>query len=390
MKRAILVVLDSVGVGELQDAKSYGDEGSHTLDHVYKACNGLEIKELEKLGLGNIEGVNEPKKCSKPVGAYGRCKEASKGKDTVTGHWEIAGVILEKPLNTYPEGFSEEIIEEFKKRANVKGILGNVVASGTQIIEELGDEHVKTGYPIIYTSADSVFQIAAHEDVISVEKLYEMCQVARDMLVDKWAVGRVIARPFIGETPNFKRTSNRRDYALDPFNKTMLEYLKENNLEVAAVGKIEDIYNRKGITSAVHTKNNMDGVDKTLEYMDTVKEGLIFTNLVDFDMLYGHRNDPKGYGKALEDFDNRLQEIYSKMTDEDIFIITADHGCDPTTSSTDHSREHIPVLVYGKNVKPGVNIGTRERFSDIGKTILDFFNVKNELVGDSFFNKIME
>ena len=224
MKRAILVVLDSVGVGELQDAKSYGDEGSHTLDHVYKACNGLEIKELEKLGLGNIEGVNEPKKCSKPVGAYGRCKEASKGKDTVTGHWEIAGVILEKPLNTYPEGFSEEIIEEFKKRANVKGILGNVVASGTQIIEELGDEHVKTGYPIIYTSADSVFQIAAHEDVISVEKLYEMCQVARDMLVDKWAVGRVIARPFIGETPNFKRTSNRRDYALDPFNKTMLEY----------------------------------------------------------------------------------------------------------------------------------------------------------------------
>lgn len=390
MKRAILVVLDSVGVGELQDAKSYGDEGSHTLDHVYKACNGLEIKELEKLGLGNIEGVNEPKKCSKPVGAYGRCKEASKGKDTVTGHWEIAGVILEKPLNTYPEGFSEEIIEEFKKRANVKGILGNVVASGTQIIEELGEEHVKTGYPIIYTSADSVFQIAAHEDVISVEKLYEMCQVARDMLVDKWAVGRVIARPFIGETPNFKRTSNRRDYALDPFNKTMLEYLKENNLEVAAVGKIEDIYNRKGVTSAVHTKNNMDGVDKTLEYMDTVKEGLIFTNLVDFDMLYGHRNDPKGYGKALEDFDNRLQEIYSKMTDEDIFIITADHGCDPTTSSTDHSREHIPVLVYGKNVKPGVNIGTRERFSDIGKTILDFFNVKNELVGDSFFNKIME
>lgn len=390
MKRAILVVLDSVGVGELQDAKSYGDEGSHTLDHVYKACNGLEIKELEKLGLGNIEGVNEPKKCSKPVGAYGRCKEASKGKDTVTGHWEIAGVILEKPLNTYPEGFSEEIIEEFKKRANVKGILGNVVASGTQIIEELGEEHVKTGYTIIYTSADSVFQIAAHEDVISVEKLYEMCQVARDMLVDKWAVGRVIARPFIGEAPNFKRTSNRRDYSLDPFNKTMLEYLKENNLEVAAVGKIEDIYNRKGITSAVHTKNNMDGVDKTLEYMDTVKEGLIFTNLVDFDMLYGHRNDPKGYGKALEDFDNRLQEIYSKMTDEDIFIITADHGCDPTTSSTDHSREHIPVLVYGKNVKPGVNIGTRERFSDIGKTILDFFNVKNELVGDSFFNKIME
>lgn len=388
MKRAILIVLDSVGVGELKDAKSYGDEGSHTLDNVYKTCKGLEIKELEKLGIGNIEGVNGPKKCDNSIGAYGKSMEASKGKDTVTGHWEISGVILEEALNTYPEGFSKDIIDEFKKRANVEGILGNVVASGTQIIEDLGEEHVKTGYPIIYTSADSVFQIAAHEDVIPLEKLYEMCDIARKMLVDKWAVGRVIARPFIGEAPNFKRTSNRRDYALDPFNKTMLEYLKESNYEVAAVGKIEDIYNGKGITSAVHTKSNMDGVDKTLDYMDTVKEGLIFTNLVDFDMLYGHRNDAVGYGKALEDFDNRLQEIYSKMSDEDILIITADHGCDPTTSSTDHSREHIPVLVYGKNVKAGINIGTRETFADIGKTILDFFNVENELVGKSFLSEI--
>lgn len=390
MKRAILIVLDSVGVGELKDAKSYGDEGSHTLDNVYKTCNGIKINELEKLGIGNIEGVKAPKKCDNAIGAFGRCEEASKGKDTVTGHWEISGVILEEPLNTYPQGFSDDIINEFKKRANVEGILGNIVASGTQIIEDLGEEHVKTGYPIIYTSADSVFQIAAHEDVISVEKLYEMCETARNMLVDKWAVGRVIARPFIGEAPNFKRTSNRRDYALDPFSKTMLEYLKDVNYEVAAVGKIEDIYNKRGITSAVHTKSNMDGVDKTLEYMDTVKEGLIFTNLVDFDMLYGHRNDTIGYGKALEDFDNRLQEIYSKMEEEDILIITADHGCDPTTSSTDHSREHIPVLVYGKNVKPGVNIGTRETFADIGKTILDFFNVENKLVGKSFLNDILK
>ena len=388
MKRAILVVLDSVGVGELKDAKVYGDEGSHTLDNVYKSCKGLKIDELEKLGIGNIEGETAPKKCDNPIGAFGRCEEASKGKDTVTGHWEISGVILKEPLNTYPQGFSEDIINEFKKRANVEGILGNVVASGTQIIEDLGEEHVKTGYPIIYTSADSVFQIAAHEEVISVERLYEMCEIARNMLVDKWAVGRVIARPFIGEAPNFKRTSNRRDYALDPFDKTMLEYLKDANYEVAAVGKIEDIYNKKGITKAVHTKSNMDGVDKTLEYMDNVKEGLIFTNLVDFDMLYGHRNDPAGYGKALEDFDNRLNEIYSKMSDDDILIITADHGCDPTTSSTDHSREHIPVLVYGKNVKPGVNIGTRETFADIGKTILDFFNVENELVGKSFLDDI--
>ena len=390
MKKAILIVLDSVGVGELKDAKSYGDEGSHTLDNVYRTCNGLEINELEKLGIGNIEGVTAPKKCDKVIGAFGRCEEASKGKDTVTGHWEISGVILEEPLNTYPEGFSDDIINEFKKRANVEGILGNIVASGTQIIEDLGEEHVKTGYPIIYTSADSVFQIAAHEDVIPLERLYKMCEIAREMLVDKWAVGRVIARPFIGEAPNFKRTSNRRDYALDPFNKTMLEYLKDANYEVAAVGKIEDIYNQKGVTSAVHTKSNMDGVDKTLEYMDTVKEGLIFTNLVDFDMLYGHRNDPEGYGKALEDFDNRLQEIYGKMGEEDILIITADHGCDPTTSSTDHSREHIPVLVYGKNVKPGVNIGTRETFADIGKTILDFFNVENELVGKSFLKDIVK
>ena len=390
MKKAILIVLDSVGVGELKDAKSYGDEGSHTLDNVYRTCKGLEINELEKLGIGNIEGVTAPKKCDKVIGAFGRCEEASKGKDTVTGHWEISGVILEEPLNTYPEGFSDDIINEFKKRANVEGILGNIVASGTQIIEDLGEEHVKTGYPIIYTSADSVFQIAAHEDVIPLERLYKMCEIAREMLVDKWAVGRVIARPFIGEAPNFKRTSNRRDYALDPFNKTMLEYLKDANYEVAAVGKIEDIYNQKGVTSAVHTKSNMDGVDKTLEYMDTVKEGLIFTNLVDFDMLYVHRNDPEGYGKALEDFDNRLQEIYGKMGEEDILIITADHGCDPTTSSTDHSREHIPVLVYGKNVKPGVNIGTRETFADIGKTILDFFNVENELVGKSFLKDIVK
>ena len=388
MKRAILIVLDSLGVGELPDAKNYGDEGSHTLDNICKACGKLNIDELEKLGIGNIEGVTVPKACDSAIGAYGRSSEKSMGKDTVTGHWEIGGVILEKPLNTYPDGFSKEIIDEFLKRTNKENILGNTVASGTAIIEELGEEHVKTGYPIIYTSADSVFQIAAHEDVIPVEELYKMCEIAREMLVDKWAVGRVIARPFTGEVGSFKRTSNRRDYALDPFNKTMLEYLKESGKEVAAVGKIEDIYNKKGVTLAVHTKNNMDGVDKTLEYMDTVKEGLIFTNLVDFDMLYGHRNDAKGYGKAIEEFNDRLQEIYAKMTDEDMLILTADHGCDPTTASTDHSREYIPILVYGKNLKGNVNLGTRETFADIGKTILDFFNVENELVGKSFLNDI--
>ena len=389
MKRVILIVMDSLGVGELPDANLYGDVGSHTLDNTYKACGGLKIDNLEKLGFGNIEGVKYLNKVNDNIGAYGKLAERSKGKDTVTGHWEIGGVILDTPLNTYPNGFSEEIIEEFLKRTNKKCVLGNCVSSGTEIIERLGDEHVKTGYPIIYTSADSVFQIAAHEDVIPLEELYEMCRIAREMLVGENVVGRVIARPFVGENGNYKRTPNRRDYALDPFSKTMLEYLKENGKEVAAVGKIEDIYNKKGVTMAVHTKNNMDGVDATLKYMKEVKEGLIFTNLVDFDMLYGHRNDPKGYGKAIEELDNRLQEIYSEMTEDDILMLTADHGCDPTTESTDHSREYIPLLVYGNKINP-VNIGTRESFTDISKTILEYFNIENNIDGKSFLRNILK
>ena len=388
MKRAILVVLDSVGVGELQDAKSYGDEGSHTLDHVYKACNGLEIKELEKLGLGNIEGVNEPKKCSKPVGAYGRCKEASKGKDTVTGHWEIAGVILEKPLNTYPEGFSEEIIEEFKKRANVKGILGNVVASGTQIIEELGEEHVKTGYPIIYTSADSVFQIAAHEDVISVEKLYEMCQVARDMLVDKWAVGRGIARPFIGKPGNFTRTPKRHDYALDP-PINVLDLLDRNGVQTIAIGKISDIFNGKSIAVKIRTKDNMDGMMKIIDFAKGEFSGLLFANLNDFDMLYGHRRDREGYLKALEDFNYYLPIILKNLKKDDLLIITADHGNDPTFKGTDHTRENVPILMYSPIFKAGKRLPDRKTFADIGATILDNFNIKNDIgIGTSIFDEL--
>ncbi|GAB6170292.1 phosphopentomutase [Clostridium carnis] len=389
MKRVILVVMDSLGVGELPDAKEYGDVGSHTLDNIYKACGELKINNLENLGIGNIEGVTTIKKVENSIGAYGKAMERSKGKDTVTGHWEIGGVILDTPLNTYPDGFSENIINEFLTKTNKKGILGNCVASGTAIIEELGDEHVKTGYPIIYTSADSVFQVAAHEDVIPLEELYKMCEIAREMLVGDNVVGRVIARPFIGESGNYKRTSNRRDFALDPFSKTILEYIKEDGKEVAAVGKIEDIYNGKGVTKAVHTKNNMDGVDKTLDYMNEVKEGLIFTNLVDFDMLYGHRNDPKGYGKAIEEFDIRLNEIFKNMKNDDILILTADHGCDPTTESTDHSREYIPILVYGNNVKGG-NIGIKNSFTDIGKTILDYFNIENNIVGKSFLKEILK
>ena len=390
MKRAILIVLDSLGVGELPDAEKFGDKGSHTLDHVWAANDGLNIPHLKKLGFGNIEGVNNLGKEENLVGSYGKSMEKSIGKDTVTGHWEIGGVILDKPLNTYPNGFSDEILNEFMAKTGVKGILGNKVASGTAIIEELGEEQLKTGYPIIYTSADSVFQIAAHEEVIGLDNLYRMCEVARKMLVGDKCVGRVIARPFVGtKADNFKRTSNRRDYALDPFGKTMLEYIKEYGKHVAAVGKIEDIYNGKGITDAVHINGNMDGVDKTLEYMDSIEDGLIFTNLVDFDMLYGHRNDPKGYGKAIEDFDSRLEEIYSKLRNEDLLIITADHGCDPTTESTDHSREYIPILVYGKNVKEGVNIGVRKSFTDIGKTILDYLEIDNSLNGESFKDLII-
>lgn len=389
MKRVILIVLDSLGVGELPDAKAYGDIGSHTLDNVYKACGGLKIEKLEALGLGNIKGVNELNKVSSPVGAFGKLMEESMGKDTVTGHWEIAGVVLKEPLNTYPNGFSDKIINKFLAKVNKEGIIGNCVASGTAIIEDFGDEHVKTGYPIIYTSADSVFQIAAHEKIIPLDELYKMCEIAREMLVGEDLVGRVIARPFLGESGNYYRTSNRHDYSLDPFSKTMLEFLKEDGKEVAAVGKISDIYNGNGVTSSVHIKNNMDGVDKTLEYMDSIESGLIFTNLVDFDMLFGHRNDPKGYGKAIEEFDNRLEEIYSKMNKEDILILTADHGCDPTTNSTDHSREHIPVLVYGENVKP-IEINTRTSFADIGKTILEYLDVENDLVGKSFAGEILK
>lgn len=388
-KRVILIVLDSVGIGELPDAREYGDVGSNTIGNISKAIGGLKLPNMERLGLGSIDGMKGIEMFKSPVGSFGKCRELSMGKDTVTGHWEIAGVVLKKPLNTYPNGFSNEIIEEFENKIGRK-IIGNKVASGTEIIKELGDEHVKTGSPIIYTSADSVFQIAAHEEVVPLEELYNMCKIARKMLVGDRVVGRVIARPFVGVKGNYTRTSNRRDFALDPFDKTILEYIKESGSNVMAVGKIEDIYNKKGVTEAIHIKNNMDGVDRTIEYMKTGKEGFIFTNLVDFDMLYGHRNDPNGYAKALVDFDNRLPEIIDNMTDEDVLMITADHGCDPTTESTDHSREYIPVLVYGKNIKSNVNIGERSCYCDIGKSILDMLSIKNNLFGTSFAKDILK
>lgn len=388
-KRVVLIVLDSVGAGEMPDAKDYKDQGSDTLGNISKHVGGLRLPNMEKLGLGNIDGIKGIVKAENPIGAYGKCSELSKGKDTVTGHWEISGCVLHTALNTYPQGFPEEIISEFEKRIGRK-IIGNVVASGTEIIKEMGDEHVKTGCPIIYTSADSVFQIAAHEEVIPLDELYRMCTIAREMLVDDWAVGRIIARPFVGTSGSYTRTSNRRDFALDPFDKTILEYISEAGMSVAAVGKIEDIFNKKGVTDAVHTKNNMDGVDKTLDYMDSIEKGLIFTNLVDFDMQYGHRNDPEGYAKALVDFDNRLPEIIAKLKKDDVLIITADHGCDPTTESTDHSREYIPVLVYGEEIKANTNLGIRKSFADIGKTTLGLLDINNELYGSAFLSEIQK
>jgi len=383
MERVILIVFDSVGIGELPDAEEYGDVGSNTLGNISKAVGGLEIPSLYKLGVGNIKGVKNLSRCEEPIGNFGKCAELSKGKDTVTGHWEMAGIVLKAPLNTYPEGFPEDIIEEFQVKIGRK-VLGNKVASGTEIINELGKEHVDTGYPIVYTSADSVFQVAAHEKVIPLEELYKMCKIAREMLLGDRTVGRVIARPFIYDKGKYVRTSNRKDFALDPPGKTMLDYIKEAGLDVMAVGKIEDIYNKRGITEAVHITNNMDGIDKTLVYMKKNKSGLIFTNLVDFDMLYGHRNDTEGYAKALVEADKRIPEIISHMNEGDVLIITADHGCDPTTKSTDHSREYIPVLVYGKNLKAGVDIGIRKSYSDIGKTILELLDIKNDLQGISF------
>jgi len=385
--RVIIIVMDSVGAGELPDAALYGDSGSNTIGNIARNIKDFKLKNLQALGIGNIDINLSLKKAESPIGSYGRAEEISPGKDTTTGHWEIAGVILEHPFPTFPEGFPSELVEAFEKAIGTK-TLGNEVASGTEIITRLGDKHVKTGYPIIYTSADSVFQIAAHEKIIPISKLYEICETARGLLTGEYAVGRVIARPFIGTAGSYKRTSNRRDFSLKPIEKTMLEVISENNLNVMAVGKIEDIFAGVGITEAVHINNNMEGMDKTLEYMRSDKKGLIFTNLVDFDMLYGHRNDVNGYAQALMEFDARLNDIFSEMKDSDVLIITSDHGCDPTTDSTDHSREYIPLLVYGKHIKQGVNIGTRKSFSDIGSTVLDFLGLPKEIRGTSFKKEV--
>lgn len=391
MKRVILVVMDSVGIGALPDASKFNDEGVNTFLHVFKANDGLNIPNLRKLGIGNIEGNAELGACECPIGAYGRLAEKSMGKDTTVGHWEMSGVITEVPFRINPNGMPEEFIQEFIQEAGLDGVIGNVAGSGTDIMKEYGEEHLKTGYPIVYVSpVDSNFQILAHEETFGLERLYKICEVARRMLKGEREVSRVIARPFLGENKEtFNRTSNRRDYSVPPTGRTMLEVIKDAGQQVAAVGKIEDIFCKIGITDAVHTKGNMDGVDKTLDYMKTIDNGLIFTNLVDFDMLYGHRNDYKGYGKAIEELDERIPELIALLKDEDIIIFTADHGCDPTTPGCDHTREFIPFLCCGKAIKENFDIGTRTCFADLAEMILEYLELPKIGTGESFLREIV-
>jgi phosphopentomutase len=388
-KRVIWIIIDSVGIGALPDSEKFGDIGVDTLGNIIKASNGLNIPNMMKLGIGNIDGINGLKSIENPIGVYGRAAEVSQGKDTTTGHWEMSGLFVKEPFKTYENGFSREILDEFEKRTGRK-VIGNKPASGTAILDELGEEHMKTGAVIVYTSADSVFQIAAHEEIVTLDELYNMCKIAREIMMGENAVARVIARPFVGTPGNFERTSNRRDYSLDPFENTVLDNIKDANLDVIGVGKIEDIFNGKGITEAIHTKDNMNGVDETINYMKKDNKGLIFTNLVDFDSKYGHRRDVAGYKNAIEEFDKRIPEIIENMKDEDILIINSDHGNDPTYKGTDHTREYIPILIYGKNIKKGHNLGTRTTFADIGATVSDILNVESPKYGKSFKNEMMK
>ncbi|MFZ5649804.1 MAG: phosphopentomutase, partial [Bacillota bacterium] len=366
----------------------YGDEGSNTLANCAAAVGGLNLPNLAAMGLGRLGRFQGVIPVDQPSGAFGKMACKSPGKDTTTGHWEIAGIIMEKPFPVYPEGFPPEITGEFELRTGVT-ILGNKAASGTEIIKELGEEHIKTGRPIVYTSADSVFQIAAHEEVIPVERLYEMCKTAREILKGDHAVGRVIARPFDGKPGSFKRTERRHDFSLSPPRPGILSVLSGAGIPVTAVGKISDIFAGVGVTRAVHTSSNMDGVDRTVEIIRSGGAGLVFTNLVEFDMVFGHRNDPRGYASALEAFDRRLPEITGSMGKNDILIITADHGCDPTTASTDHSREYVPLLVNGQLVRPGADLGTRETFADIAATLAEIFKVPFD-TGTSFAGEMLK
>ncbi|HBX24358.1 MAG TPA: phosphopentomutase [Desulfotomaculum sp.] len=386
-RKITIIVLDSAGIGALPDAEEYGDEGCNTLRNCSMAVGGLKVPYLGRLGLGLLTNLAGVPVADKPLASFGKMIERSPGKDTTTGHWELAGIILEKPFPVYPAGFPPEIIAPFKQRIG-RNILGNKAASGTGIIDELGELHMQTGSPIVYTSADSVFQIAAHEEVIPLEELYSMCRTARELLTGKHEVGRVIARPFVGTPGAFERTPNRHDFSVKPPAPTVLDLLLANGLEVVGVGKIQDIFAGVGVSRAIHTRGNTDGVNQTLTLMKEDFSGLLFTNLVDFDQMYGHRNDPRGYADALEEFDRRLPEIMGVLGEQDVLIITADHGTDPTTPSTDHSREYVPLLVYGPGLKQGVNLGVRASFSDVAATVAELFGLEFK-IGTSFAQEIL-
>jgi len=381
------MVLDSAGIGEMPDAADWGDAGADTIGHILESRR-VDLPNLQRLGLGNIRTLKGLAAVDRPTGSYGKCTLKSNGKDTTTGHWEMAGIILKTGFPTFPQGFPPRIIDEFVSKAAVPGILGNYPASGTEIIKELGEEHVRTGKPIVYTSADSVFQIAAHEEVVPIDRLYEICEIARNILHGDDEVARVIARPFLGSTAdNFKRTENRHDYAVPPPNDNLLPQMNDAGLDVVCIGKIASIYDSMGVTEDLTAKNNEQTIDQTINALNVDSRGLIFSNLVDFDMLYGHRRDTEGYAKALEHFDNRLPEIVDALDEHDLLIMTADHGNDPTKDGSDHTREYVPLLVYGKNAKAGVNLGTRQSLSDIGQTIAENFGLQIA-DGVSFLNDV--
>lgn len=388
VKRVILVVLDSVGIGALPDAKDYGDEGVNTLVHIAEHMGGLNLPNMAQLGLGNIDNIPgvTPGKAS---GAFGKMAELSKGKDTTTGHWELSGIVLKEAFPTFPNGFPGELMQQFEAAIGRK-TLGNYPASGTAILDELGEEHMRTGYPIVYTSADSVFQIACHEEIIAVDELYKMCRTARAMLTGPYGVGRVIARPFIGTPGNFKRTERREDFSLVPTSQTVLDLVKEAGLEVMGVGKIIDIFAGQGLTQSNHTVPNMASIDALLEFMRQERPGFIFANLVEFDMVYGHRRDVAGYARALEEFDARLPHILQAMQSDDVLMITADHGCDPTHTGSDHTREYVPLLVYGEAIKAECDLGVRDSFADLGATVSELLGVKTPAGGKSFAVEILK
>jgi phosphopentomutase len=387
LRRVIWIVLDSVGVGELPDAAAYGDQGSDTLGNISRVVP-LELPTLRRLGLPRVARVQGMADVEQPLGAYGRMAERSAGKDSVTGHWELTGIVLPRAFPTFPDGFPASLMGEFERRIG-RGTLGNKAASGTVIIDELGAEHMRTGRPIVYTSADSVFQIAAHEEVIPVPELYRICEIGYELAGEGMGIGRVIARPFVGQPGSFKRTANRKDFALPPIGTTLLDALKAAGHTVFAIGKIEDLFAGRGITAAVHTKSDEHGMDEVEQAMRAIPAGLIFANLVDFDTQYGHRNDPAGYAANLERFDARLAKLLPSLRDTDLLVITADHGNDPTTPSTDHAREYVPVFLAGAGVRPGADIGTRQTFADLGQTLADLFGVGPLAHGTSFLRDIL-